>query len=383
MSRFFEKKVEEYKYISPGSIGGKIKKYRELRGLTQKQLGILAGFKSTNADSRIAQYEMNDRVPSRKIVEKIAEGLNIEADALYETDVIPLSTMYHILFDIGEFHGLHPVEINGQYYLSFERESLYDSNAFEKTKKYEEFLKDWLKAEKLNTTDSEDNPEMTEKKKSDYAIWMAEYPENEFKKQKHNIKNYLEKEKHLRAIDQITLEEKAEDTDKRIKEALETVLQKVESNYIPSLNESDLIFLIEEMLASGIRISKNPVEWDPKADYGYIHFLSVNVEDVLASEKNKELYAKLWSIIRLLRNEGADIIDKLVCRYDVIYITFKYSVKTCLNFKNLNDVRWNILEWYAGHKDEEDIKTDRKLLSEHITGDKDCKLFEKRSRKSE
>ena len=51
--------TEDTGSISPGSIGGKIKKYRELRGWTQKELGIRCGFTESTADVRIAQYEIN------------------------------------------------------------------------------------------------------------------------------------------------------------------------------------------------------------------------------------------------------------------------------------------------------------------------------------
>ena len=50
-------------FISPGSIGAKIKKIREYRGLTQKILGIRCGFSDATADVRIGQYEKNKKTP--------------------------------------------------------------------------------------------------------------------------------------------------------------------------------------------------------------------------------------------------------------------------------------------------------------------------------
>ena len=54
---------EDEGYISPGTIGGKIKRYRELRGWSQKELGIKCGFSASTADVRIAQYEKNKKIP--------------------------------------------------------------------------------------------------------------------------------------------------------------------------------------------------------------------------------------------------------------------------------------------------------------------------------
>ena len=41
------------------TLGEKIKKYRELRGLTQKALGERVGFSIGTEDSRIRKYEKN------------------------------------------------------------------------------------------------------------------------------------------------------------------------------------------------------------------------------------------------------------------------------------------------------------------------------------
>ena len=46
------------------TFGEKIKFFRKRKNLTQKQLGILAGFPESNADVRIAQYESDSRKPS-------------------------------------------------------------------------------------------------------------------------------------------------------------------------------------------------------------------------------------------------------------------------------------------------------------------------------
>ena len=65
-------------FVSPGSIGGKIKKYRELRGWTQKELGLRAGFAESSADVRIAQYEKNKRIPKENVLKDIAVALGID-----------------------------------------------------------------------------------------------------------------------------------------------------------------------------------------------------------------------------------------------------------------------------------------------------------------
>ena len=97
------------KAISPGSIGGKIKKCREFRGYTQKELGIKCGFSETTADVRIAQYEKNQKTPRPKVLKAISKALGVDEEALYETDLSDRKKMIHALFDLEEYFGLRPV----------------------------------------------------------------------------------------------------------------------------------------------------------------------------------------------------------------------------------------------------------------------------------
>ena len=65
--------------ISPGQ---RIRHYRMLRGMTQKALGIAAGFPPETADIRIAQYESGARTPKHALLCTLAEALGISPSAL-------------------------------------------------------------------------------------------------------------------------------------------------------------------------------------------------------------------------------------------------------------------------------------------------------------
>ena len=108
---FFD--INRNEFISPGSIGGKIKRIREHLGLSQKQLGLRCGFSESTADVRIRQYESNKKVPREKALKTLCSALEIEEHALFDADLLPESAMYHALFDIEDFHGLHPVQLSG------------------------------------------------------------------------------------------------------------------------------------------------------------------------------------------------------------------------------------------------------------------------------
>lgn len=65
------------------TCGEKIKRIRKFRGLTQKELGILAGLGEQNANIRIAQYEADSRLPRRDLLNRIAQALNVNPINFY------------------------------------------------------------------------------------------------------------------------------------------------------------------------------------------------------------------------------------------------------------------------------------------------------------
>ena len=77
------------------SIGQRIKMIRNMRGLTQKELGVLAGFSPTNADVRIAQYESGRRTPGEETLWTLALVLEVSPFAL------------NLNFSDNPFHILH------------------------------------------------------------------------------------------------------------------------------------------------------------------------------------------------------------------------------------------------------------------------------------
>ena len=82
--------------------GNRIKKFRTIRGLTQKELGIAAGFNPESADIRIAQYENNSRNPRDVVIERMASVLNVSACALKVPELSTYAEIMQILFYIED-----------------------------------------------------------------------------------------------------------------------------------------------------------------------------------------------------------------------------------------------------------------------------------------
>ena len=104
------------------SVGRKIRAIRDLRGMTQKDLGIKAGFSATTADVRIRQYESNKMVPKEDKLKEIADALDIDVSALKSHDIYSDLDLMQILFEIEEIYGLEIGKDANRYILSFDED---------------------------------------------------------------------------------------------------------------------------------------------------------------------------------------------------------------------------------------------------------------------
>lgn len=86
------------------AVGDRIKRARNLRGMTQKELGIAIGFEEKSADIRIAQYESNTRTPKEDLLRKIAEVLDVNYRSLYEPTLYAAEDVMYTLFELDEHY---------------------------------------------------------------------------------------------------------------------------------------------------------------------------------------------------------------------------------------------------------------------------------------
>ncbi|HBL84865.1 MAG: hypothetical protein A2Y17_10335 [Clostridiales bacterium GWF2_38_85] len=101
------------------AIGDIIKKIRNLRGLTQKELGVAIGFGERTADVRMAQYESGTRTPKDDAVLKLSEVLNVNAEHLTAPDLVGPTEIMHTLLHLDDsnqitFDEVEYVDENGK-----------------------------------------------------------------------------------------------------------------------------------------------------------------------------------------------------------------------------------------------------------------------------
>ena len=84
--------------------GEKIKKIRQFRGITQKELAIAIGMNDT-ASNRVTQYEIGYRVPKKDTLDKMAKVLRCNPLALYDVSGQTAEEVMQILFWLEESAG--------------------------------------------------------------------------------------------------------------------------------------------------------------------------------------------------------------------------------------------------------------------------------------
>ena len=96
------------------AIGERIRFFRNLRGMTQKYLGIQVGFPEKTADIRMAQYESGSRTPKADLTNKLAEVFGVSASALTIPDIDSYNGLMHTLFAMEDLYGLRIDKLDGE-----------------------------------------------------------------------------------------------------------------------------------------------------------------------------------------------------------------------------------------------------------------------------
>lgn len=145
------------------AIGERISFFRNLRGMTQKFLGIQVGFPEKSADVRLAQYETGTRTPKADVTAALANVLDVSPAALSVPDIDTYIGLMHTLFTLEDRYGLKVCECDGEVHL---RVNVHQgSSAFELSRSLAAWQEQAAKLEKGEIT------------KEDYDRWRYRYPE--------------------------------------------------------------------------------------------------------------------------------------------------------------------------------------------------------------
>lgn len=96
------------------AIGERIRFLRNLRGMTQKYLGMKVGFSESTAEVRMAQYENGARTPKEKMIADFASILDVSTHALAVPDIDSYIGLMHTLFTLEDRYGVNIDEANDE-----------------------------------------------------------------------------------------------------------------------------------------------------------------------------------------------------------------------------------------------------------------------------
>jgi transcriptional regulator with XRE-family HTH domain len=143
------------------AIGERIRFIRNLKGMTQKYLGISIGFSEKTADIRMAQYENGTRTPKQDLINAIASQLDVSPSALNVPDIDSEIGLIHTLFALEDMYGATVKNIDGEIHICF--------NSNNTPTELYRGLSEWAKAMELYSKNSV--------VKENYDNWRYNYPE--------------------------------------------------------------------------------------------------------------------------------------------------------------------------------------------------------------
>ena len=145
----------KYKGVLAPLYSRKIKKLREKRQLTQKQLTELSGI----SESALRRYELGDRKPKKEVLENIATALRVRPEYLSTPEFGPHLEFFYALLENDELYGYTITEIDGRPAITG---GLYTVGLT-----FDGFLGDWIKMKKKL-----DAKEIT---REEYEDWKQAY----------------------------------------------------------------------------------------------------------------------------------------------------------------------------------------------------------------
>ena len=145
------------------AIGERIRFIRNLRGMTQKYLGMAVGFPERAADVRMAQYESGTRTPKADLTNEIAHVLDVSPSALGVPDIDTEIGLMHTFFAMEDLYAIKIGEINGEVCLRL------DKTDFNKWHSMLDRFRPWL--------EEKQRLERGEITKEEYDQWRYTYPE--------------------------------------------------------------------------------------------------------------------------------------------------------------------------------------------------------------
>lgn len=247
-------------------FGEKIRKYRTMRGLTQKELGQKIGFSAATADSRIRKYESGQMIPREELFTKLVEALDVDPSAISYAEVITLEDYVRTLFELEEEYGLR-VECTE------DTTSLIFNNSNPKASELISDLTFWQQEQKEVL-----KPKHLDSEVVSYENWKAHFPQD--------IHAFYERQTRL------------------IDDYYHDLKEQSKKGFAPPKKVSEFILLLKSMLENGIDMDfvYDFIFRNQRGTYLEIAFMTRQLLSL--SDKNKQLFATYLNVLDYFQSLG-------------------------------------------------------------------------------
>ena len=157
------------------AIGERIRFIRNLRGMTQKFLGLQVGFSERTADIRMAQYESEARTPKQDLVKEMAHIFDVSPRAITVPEIDSYIGLMHTLFALEDLYGFKIDRLDGEICIRINRQN---GSTFAKMTG---LLEPW--------EEKAQNYRGGEISREEYDQWRYRYPRSEAERVKLNSKS--------------------------------------------------------------------------------------------------------------------------------------------------------------------------------------------------
>lgn len=285
------------------TVGDKIKHIRNLRNLTQKELGIKSGFSASTADVRIRQYESNKMIPKANKLAQIASALDVDISALSNININSYEDIMHILFELEDKIGLNIEKKGEKILLSINNQDITHQLLIS-------YLNSWYFQKKtfLSNNDKKDSFE----NKIDYEIWKARFPLD------------------LKKDWQIQLD--------YISEFYSPLIKEVNENRHCITKKSELIIQLRKIIETGIKINFYTIHLG--IGNGALVISLPTSQLLTESQKINTCIAEFMSDLNTLKNYGMNIQVDLSLKDDETYIDYKLFLSSLTPLANdMNEIK--------------------------------------------
>ena len=261
------------------TLGEKIRKYRLLHNLKQKDLGMMIGFSPATADSRIRKYEGDIMAPKSDIRNKLVQALDVDYSALSDIDIRSIEDVIRVFFFMEEYLGFEIEKVDLDNYQFFSKDKVYFQER--DLKNLNSYIYIWQQQNKNLLNAKNDNEEDSSR---EYDLWKSRFPRDI-----HNYWNSL-----LTRIDDHYI-------------PLVTSLEKTKSEITDS---SGFVTQIRRLIQSGLEFT---VSSELRHDNGlYLNFTFM-ISDLLSptSKEVETQFAEFINMLNTLDSYGI-VIEKTV-----------------------------------------------------------------------